>query len=260
MSARPTILSIAGHDPTGGAGITADVETINELGGHACSIITANTVQNSENLHSFEPVSTQLLHRQFLCLVEDFDIKVIKIGLIGSHETLQTLIKLLSQTRDIPVILDPILAAGGGTPVSNQAFIEALSTGLLPYVSLITPNIPEAKKLTNLTNPDDSAQVLMALGCENVLITGTHADSEQVVHRLYSKEFGKLTIQTPRLPETYHGSGCTLSSAISFYLASGHSITNAVKLAQEFTYASLANADKPGHFQSFPVRNAKLWQ
>ena len=260
MNARPTILSIAGHDPTGGAGITADIETINELGGHACSIITANTVQNSENLHSFEPVSTKLIDKQFSCLLEDFDIRAIKIGLIGSRETLDLLIELLSQAPGIPVVLDPILAAGGGTPVSNQAFIEELSTGLLPYVSLITPNIPEAKKLTNLRKPDDSAQVLMALGCENVLITGTHSDSEQVIHRLYSKEFGKLTIKTPRLVDSYHGSGCTLSSAISFYIASGHSITNAVKLAQEFTYASLVNADKPGHFQSFPVRNAKLWQ
>ena len=258
MNNRPTILTIAGHDPTGGAGIQADIETINALGGHACSLITALTVQNSANLISFEPVSPELIHRQFLTLLQDFTFQAIKIGLIGSPVLIKTLAELLALVPGIPVILDPVLAAGGGASVANQSLIDLIKSELLARTTLITPNIPEARLLSGQTTADDCASSLMQLGCKHILITGTHETSDNVVNRLYSKA-AKITLDAPRLPLEYHGSGCTLSSAIAFYLASGHSLTNSVKLAQEFTFASLENADHPGHGQAFPVRNQNLW-
>lgn len=258
MKNRPTILVIAGHDPTGGAGIQADIETINELGGHACSLITALTVQNSDNLFSFEPVSADLFRRQFQTLIKDFSIKAVKIGMIGSPELAETLADLLENLTEIPLVLDPVLAAGGGASVSSQSFIEILKTKLLSRVTLITPNIPEARQLTGKETPDQCADSLMQMGCKNVLITGTHDDREDVVHQLYSAS-GKISLDGPRLPGVYHGSGCTLASAASFYIASGHSLTNSVKLAQEFTFESLSHAEQPGHGQYFPVRNRKSW-
>lgn len=258
MKNRPTILTIAGHDPTGGAGIQADIETINELGGHTCSIITVLTVQNSDNLFSFEPVSADLIHRQFQHLTKDFDIQAIKIGMIGSPNTAIALARLLTDEPEIPVILDPVLAAGGGASVSSQPFIDILKAEILPKTTLITPNTPEARQLTGKSSVNDCAGSLMQLGCKSVLITGTHDDSDDVVNKLYTTS-GKISLNGPRLRGVFHGSGCTLSSAISFYIASGHSLTNAVKLAQEFTFESLSHAEQPGHGQSFPVRNRKLW-
>jgi len=256
MIKRPTILTIAGHDPTGGAGIHADIETINNLGGHCCSIITALTVQNSENLYGFEPVSAELMCRQFHYLVKDFEINAIKIGLIGNASLVGTIVELLNKVPDIPVILDPILSAGGGTSVSNNDFIDKLKNQLLPHIDLITPNIPEAQKLANAETPDECATKLLEQGCKNVLITGTHEDDDKnVIHRLYSHNSEKLELKCSRLPHEYHGSGCTLSSSISYFLASKHSLTNSVKLAQEYTFNALQSADKPGHGQYFPIRN-----
>ena len=258
MKNRPSILTIAGHDPTGGAGIQADIETINALGGHACSIVTALTVQNSTNLISFEPVSPELIHRQFLSLQQDFTFRAIKIGLIGSPALVDILAEMLALVPDIPVILDPVLAAGGGASVANNSLIGLIKSKLLAKITLITPNTLEARLLSGQTTADDCANSLMQSGCKHILITGTHETSDNVVNRLYS-EAGKISLEAPRLPLEYHGSGCTLSSSIAFYLASGHSLTNSVKLAQEFTFASLENADHPGHGQAFPVRNQNLW-
>ncbi len=260
MKTRSTILSIAGHDPTGGAGIQADIETINDLGGHACSIITAVTVQNSQNLHSFEPVDAELIQRQFHCLIEDFKISAVKIGLIGSAELVDVLADLLSLLPGVPVIVDPILAAGGGKSVSSETFIKQLREQLIPVTTMITPNVPEAQKLTGKASVDECAKDLMQLGCPHVLVTGTHAESEHVINRLYSDTNGKLSLKAIRLPGIYHGSGCTLSSALAYFLAADHSVTNAVKLAQDYTFNSLSNADNPGNGQAFPARNKRLWQ
>lgn len=254
MNKRPTILTIAGHDPTGGAGIQADIETINSLGGHACSIITSLTAQDSKNLYSFEPVSPDLIRRQFRLLVNDFEIRAIKIGMIGSCELLETLAELLLQLPDIPLVVDPVLAAGGGSSVADSDFVADFKEQLFPLATLASPNTPEARILSGQQSPDDCAHALLAAGCKNILITGTHEDEAGVVNRLYLEDGKTLFIESQRLPATYHGSGCTLASAISFYLASEHSLTNSIKLAQNYTINTLINADSPGQGQAFPVR------
>ena len=251
---RPTILAIAGHDPTGGAGIQADIETINSLGGHACSLITALTVQDSHNLYSSQPVEADLIWRQFSQMRQDFNFKAVKIGLISSPDLIPVLTEIISLLPEVPVIVDTILAAGGGSQVASEELIRQFKKNLLPQCYLATPNIPEAQKLSGKSSTDECAAKLMQLGCKNMLITGTHEDEKNVVNRLYLEKQGKITFESPRLPYTYHGSGCTISSAISFYLASNHSLTNAVRLAQDFTMKALETADKPGGGQHFPVR------
>ena len=254
MNKRPTILTIAGHDPTGGAGIQADIETINSLGGHACSIITCLTSQDSRNLYSFEPVSADLVRRQFKLLHNDFEIRAIKTGLIGSYQLLETLAELFIQLPDIPLVIDPVLAAGGGSSVSDSDFVASFNEKLLPLATLVTPNIPEARTLSGQQSADDCARTLLASGCKNILITGTHEDEDNVVNRLYQSDGKTLFIESQRLPGIYHGSGCTLASAISFFLASDHSLTNSIKLAQDYTINALKLADTPGQGQAFPVR------
>jgi len=254
MNKRPTILTIAGHDPTGGAGIQADIETINSLGGHACSIITSLTAQDSRNLYSFEPVSPGLIRRQLKLLFSDFEISAVKTGMIGSCEIVETLAELLILVPDIPLIVDPVLAAGGGSSVSDSDFVATFKEKLLPLATLATPNTPEARILSGQQSAADCAHALLATGCKNVLITGTHEDENGVVNRLYQEDGKTLFIESQRLPGTYHGSGCTLASAISFYLASEHSLTNSIKLAQEYTIHALTHADNPGQGQAFPVR------
>lgn len=271
---RPTILVIAGHDPTGGAGIAADIETINALGGHACSLVTALTVQDSSNLQSFEPVESGLISRQFQAIQRDFQIDAVKIGMLGSAETARQVagfVQTLSRQVDAPiVILDPVLSAGGGADLANDNLLEAIKTHLLPQVDLLTPNLPEARRLTDdLTDKsadqgsaqqsiDDCARQLLQAGCKNILITGTHDTTENVVNHLFGAS-GRLDLPAPRLDGVFHGSGCTLASAVACYLASGHSLTNAVKQAISFTLDSLRHADQPGSGQAFPLRNPASW-
>ena len=199
-----------------------------------------------------------LIRRQFHCLVNDFSLSAIKIGLIGNAEQASLISELIDQLPGIPVIADPVLAAGGGGAIANEPMIERLKSELLPRTMLITPNIPEARQLSGRVSADDCATSLLQSGCQNILITGTHEDGECVVNRLYNAA-GKYSLDGPRLDHEYHGSGCTFASAISFYIASGHSLTNSMKLAQEFTFRSLFNADRPGKGQHFPVRNSKQW-
>jgi hydroxymethylpyrimidine/phosphomethylpyrimidine kinase len=257
MQNRPNILSIAGHDPTGGAGIQADIETISALGGRAFSLISALTSQNSSNLFSLKPVETELLERQFQLLTEDIKFDAVKVGLLGSIDMVHLLKKFLQKLSGIPIIIDPVLAAGGGQSVANKALIETFNSQILPLTTLLTPNIPEARLLTKLADPDDCARQLQDLGCKHILITGTHEETDNVVNRLYYSTNEKLFLEAKRLPYQYHGSGCTLSSAIATYLARHFSLTDAVKLAQEFTFESLKQAEKPGHGQYLPLRCRK---
>ena len=125
---------------------------------------------------------------------------------------------------------------------------------LLPLATLITPNIPEAQQLSGQQDPTDCAKILLNSGCKNVLITGTHSNEDNVVNRLYQTDGKHLFIESQRLKGSFHGSGCTLASAITYYLACKHSLTNSVKLAQDFSLNSLINADNPGQGQAFPVR------
>lgn len=253
---RPIVLCLGGHDPSGGAGIQADIETIAALGCHGATVVTCLTVQDSRNVHALHPVSSALLTAQAGAVVADFPVSAIKIGLIGDASLIGAIGDLLAAHPHIPVVLDPVLAAGGGTELATAELIGAIAEQLLPLTDLITPNLAEARRLTGDQTPDDCAQTLIDLGAEGVLLTGTDVieNTDPVINRLYRPAQPPEHWRWPRLPHSYHGSGCTLAAACAANLALGLSLTDAATQAQTFTYTSLQKGWQPGHGQHLPWR------
>lgn len=255
MSAnRPVVLCFSGHDPSGGAGIQADIETIFSHCCHPASVITALTEQDSRNVKKLIPQQPDDIISQAETLLSDFKVAAIKIGLIGDAAIARAIAEILRQCPGIPVVLDPVLAAGGGTELASQALITTIVELLLPLTTVLTPNSEEARRLSGQQDLTDCAQWLQDKGADYVLITGTHEQSEQVHNRLFMPDNLSETFNWQRLPHHYHGSGCTLASAIAALLAQGLDVFTAANEAQEFTWQSLAAAYKPGHGQHNPNR------
>lgn len=211
--AAPVVMTLAGHDPTGGAGIQADIEAIASQGCHPVSVITCLTVQDTRNVQRIEPVADYLIEQQAETVLADMPVAAFKIGLLGSVAVVEAVHRILLQAPDVPVILDPILAAGGGKNLSSDSLIEAIREYLLPLTTLLTPNVPEAANLAmSGASQDEQALSLLDQGCTYVLLTGTHAETERVENALYGEGKRLRTWAWERLPETYHGSGCTLAS------------------------------------------------
>ena len=240
----PTILCLSGFDPSGGAGIQADIESIASMGGHAVPVITALTVQNTQNVSYFEPVKPQLFTEQVNNLLEDVPVKAIKIGMVGSLGIIESINAILKQNPDLPVIYDPVLAAGGGADLTTSDMLVAIKELLLPFTTILTPNSPEARQLSNKNELKDCGLELMALGCEAVLLTGTHEDNEHVNNLWFNESKYIETFSWDRLPHEYHGSGCTLASAIAALIAQGLDPFNAVNEAQDYSWNSLKHAFK----------------
>jgi len=251
---RPVILSFSGHDPSGGAGIQADIETFISHQCHSCSVITALTEQDSSNVKKLIPQQPQDIIDQAQTVLNDFQVKAIKIGLIGHHESASAIQSILLQHPHIPVILDPVLAAGGGSSLSNEPLINNIIELLLPCTSILTPNSEEARILAQQDNLADCGQTLLNKGCEYVLITGTHEQSSSVNNQLFQENAKTETFSWDRLSESYHGSGCTLASAIAALMAHGLDPFTAVSEAQDYTWNALANAYHPGKGQLNPNR------
>jgi len=249
----PIVLTLSGHDPTGGAGIQADIETAARLGCYPCSVITALTVQDTHNVRKVLPQKAEDFLEQARTVLEDLPVAAIKIGLLGSVDIAYAVHELLKIAGDIPVVLDPILAAGGGTNLAGGALIEALRQTLIPRATVLTPNSPEARKLTGMKDLDGCARDLLNLGCPNILLTGTHEDDNEVINRLY-RASGTKTYRWPRLAGSYHGSGCTLASAVAALLACGLDIEPAASKAQEFTWHALNYGFRLGGGQLLPNR------
>ncbi|HEB95879.1 MAG TPA: hydroxymethylpyrimidine/phosphomethylpyrimidine kinase [Sedimenticola thiotaurini] len=252
----PMILSIAGHDPTGGAGIQADIEAIAACGGRAVTAVSALTVQDTRDVRLLEAVAPELLEAQLQTLLQDIPVQAIKIGLIGSVQNARVIARILGQRPALPVVLDPVLAAGGGGDLASAGLPEAIVDTLLPRVGLLTPNTPEARRLGGDGELATCAHRLLERGCGAVLITGTHEREEAVINRLFRRDLPPLAASWPRLPESYHGSGCTLSAAIATLLGRGFPLEQAVERAQAFTWNSLRLGYRPGAGQYLPDRMA----
>ncbi len=251
---RPVILSFSGHDPSGGAGIQADIETFISHQCHPCSVITALTEQDSRNVKKLIPQQPENIIDQAKTVLNDFQVDAIKIGLIGQQQTALAIHSILSDYPDIPVILDPVLAAGGGTNLASEQLIETIIEKLLPYTTLLTPNSEEARKLSKLSNLPDCAEKLLTQGCKAVLITGAHEQSNSVNNQLFQANGQSENFNWERLPHNYHGSGCTLASAICALISHGLDLFTAVAEAQEYTWNALAQAYQPGLGQYNPNR------
>lgn len=251
----PLVLVIAGHDPCGGAGIQADLEALASTGCRGASVVTALTVQDTRCVSGFSPTPGAMIKAQAEAVLNDLTVAVIKIGMIGSEENVMAIAELLSAWPHIPVVLDPVLAGGGGGSLSRGHMAARIRECLLPRVTLITPNTPEARLLCPETDNDPScARALLASGCQYALVTGGHEPGENVANLLWHRD-GCVDRQVwPRLPGEFHGSGCTLASACAGFMAQGFNVTEATRLAQAYTWQTLQHATSPGKGQHLPQR------
>ncbi len=251
---RPTVLCFSGHDPSGGAGVQADIETLASHRCHAASVITALTEQDSKNVKKLLPQSPEDIISQARTLLADMPVKAFKIGLIGHPETARAIHGIVREYAKIPLVLDPILAAGGGAALANKQLIDAIVELLLPCTTVLTPNSEEARRLTGKTHLHDCGLALLAQGCRYVLITGTHEHTDTVKHLLFHDNRLWETYHWQRLAGSYHGSGCTLAAAIASLLAHGLDPVQAIQEAQEYTWNALNHAYLPGSGQLNPNR------
>jgi hydroxymethylpyrimidine/phosphomethylpyrimidine kinase len=255
--ARPSVLVFAGLDPSGGAGIAADILAIAAQGAHALPIVTALTVQDNNRVYEVVPVAGDIVARQAQALIGQIAISAVKIGIPGNRANAQVMADLIVQLRrnrpPLPVILDPVLASGNGDALSHDDAVQILAP-LLPLATLIVPNLPEARTLGGPgSEAAQQAQHLHALGCEQVLITGGHGSGDEVINRWY----GLGAVQEwrwPRLPGAFHGSGCTLASAIAARLALGDTMAQALATAQAYCHNALTASFAIADGQRIPLR------
>lgn len=261
LLAPPAVLAIAASDPSGGAGIQADILTLASMGCHPLSVITAITVQDTVGVEDMLALDSDWVADQARCILEDVPVAAFKIGVLGSVETVTAIAEIVSDYPDIPLILDPVMASGRGDELASEDMLLAIKELLIPQCTIITPNTFELRRLAvdddleeDRADNAEFAKRLLDLGCEYVLVTGTHEATPEVVNTLYS---GKGVVRTDtwqRLPASYHGSGCTLASAIAATIARGLDMSEAVREAQDFTWHALQFGYRPGMGQYLPDR------
>ncbi len=258
-SLPPIVLSFAATDPTGGAGIQADLLTLSSMGCHALTVVTAITVQDTAGVEDVLPIEADWVSDQARVLLEDMPVAAFKIGLVGSVENCAAIAEVVSDYPDVPLILDPVLTSGRGDEMATEEMIDAMREMLIPQTTIITPNSLEARRLADdggdeERSLEDCAKRILEMGCEYVLITGTHENTPQVINTLYGQQGVIRSDSWQRLPGSYHGSGCTLASAIAATLANGLDIPEAVREAQEYTWQTLNAGFRPGMGQHIPDR------
>lgn len=251
----PVVLTFAGNDPCGGAGIQADIEAQASQGCHCAPVITALTVQDTRDIHSLAPIDGILVAEQARAVLEDMPVNAIKIGLLGSVDIIENIHAVLRDYPDIPVVLDPVLASGNGTELADEEIMDAMVSLLLPHTTILTPNSLEARALAPEADTLDAcAMAILAHGCEFVLITGTHENTQHVVNHLYGNNRQLESFTWERLSGSYHGSGCTLASATAGLLAQGLEPFGALHEAQEYTWETLKQGYRIGMGQQLPNR------
>jgi hydroxymethylpyrimidine/phosphomethylpyrimidine kinase len=235
----PAVLSIAGSDSGGGAGIQADLKAFARCGVHGMTAITALTAQNTVGVEAVEQVSPEIVIAQVRAVAEDIGVDAVKIGMLGNAATVAAVVEALGYVGDVPVVLDPVMVAESGARLLDDDACDALVNHLLPLVTIATPNIPEARVLAGLgddASQEDLAKYVQGLGPAAVVITGGHSDA--LVDLFYDGE-EPVEIPGERHPgEAAHGSGCTHSSAIAAFLARGAEPLQAAAAARQV--ASLA--------------------
>jgi hydroxymethylpyrimidine/phosphomethylpyrimidine kinase len=257
----PAVLVFSATDPSGGAGLQADVLTLAAMGCHPLSVVTAITVQDTAGVDDVLPMEPDWVVDQARCILEDAPVAAFKLGVLGSVEAIAAIAEIVSDYPDIPLVLDPVLSSGRGDELASDEMVAAMRELIIPQTTLITPNTLEARRLAHdeATDEDDPALEecatrLLRAGCEYVLITGTHNNTLQVINTLYHQEGVIRSDSWERLPGSYHGSGCTLAAAIAAGIAQGLTVSDAVKEAQDFTWHTLKYAFRLGMGQFIPDR------
>ncbi|WP_010139481.1 bifunctional hydroxymethylpyrimidine kinase/phosphomethylpyrimidine kinase [Oceanicola sp. S124] len=242
----PNVLSIAGSDPSGGAGIQADLKAISANGGYAMAVLTALTAQNTQGVRAARLIEPDFIRAQLDAIFEDIEVQAVKIGMLGSAPIIRCVAEVLSG-RNLPVVLDPVMVAKSGDRLLAAEAVAALPE-LLPLASVITPNLPEAADLlgapeaTSRAGMQDQAHVLRALGARAVLLKGGHLPGGDSPDLLVT-ETGESWIEAPRIAgDAAHGTGCTLSSALATQLAQGLPLPEACARAKHYISGAIAGA------------------
>jgi hydroxymethylpyrimidine/phosphomethylpyrimidine kinase len=239
----PTVLSIAGSDSGGGAGIQADLKAFARCGVHGTTAITAITAQNTVGVDAVDPVSPGVIAAQVSAVVEDIGVDAVKVGMVGTAEAIEGVVACLALMvdPDVPIVVDPVMVAESGASLLDPDAQEALVVRLLPMATIVTPNIPEARMLSGAGEADsqeDLAREVLALGPRAVVVTGGHSDR---MMDLFYNGAEAVAIKGERHPPgASHGSGCTHSSALAAYLAHGFPPVEAARKAREVASAAVA--------------------
>ena len=251
---KPVVLVLAGHDPTGGAGIQADIEAIGANGCHAATVITCLTTQNTAAFKKYIPVSPEDFLQQTELILAETPISACKIGLLADPGILSAIEKILLHFGKTPVVFDPVISAGSGEKIMTDDIIMYLRDKILPFITVLTPNTIEARALSGMDDLPAAVQNLLRHGCRSVLVTGTHEPTDKVINTLYLEQQKPVKFVWDRLDGTYHGSGCTLSAAIASNLAQGKDIKVSVTAAQQYTWNALKHGLRLGGKQYLPDR------
>lgn len=250
---------LSGLDPSGGAGIQADIQAVTALGCHPLPVLTCLTVQDTTNVYGAEAVDAELIRQQLECVAKDAPIHAIKTGALGNAAIVEVLVAFLEQHPGIPLITDPVIKAAGGGDLADDDLITAMKQRLFPLAEMITPNGIELAMLGERDAPDEAAARLLAGGCKSVLATGGHGTGHHIVNTLFNHTSDPLTWEIERVGGEYHGTGCTLAAAIAAGRAIGLSPRAAISQAQNFVNRAILHALEVGKGQPVPDRGV-AWQ
>ena len=244
MKTKSKILIIAGSDSSGGAGIQADIKTVTALGGYAMTAVTAVTAQNTKGVKAVFPIKPKEIEKQILFTCKDIKPNGIKIGMLHSSQVIESVANALKKIKTSKIILDPVMVAKGGSKLINYKAIKLLKKKLIKVAYLTTPNIPEAEILTktkikNLKDMIRAANILLKLGAKNVLIKGGHKNSKYTEDVLLSKKKLKIFKNKKIKTKNTHGTGCTLSSAITTFFACGKTLNKSCELGIKYVNQSI---------------------
>jgi len=242
---HPTVLTIAGSDNYGGAGVQIDSKTIHALGGYAFSAITALTAQNSTGVKGVWVTPKEIFKQQLESILDDVQVDAVKIGMLANADIILAVVEAIDKYKLKNIVLDTVLVSSSGKNLLEPTAIELMIKELFPRVDLITPNLPEVKAIcrSGCPHPDkikDMAKALFRLGANAILIKGGHSTEKDATDYLIQKPLDIKAFSTPRVITTHtHGTGCLLSSAIATHLALKESLSKSVELSKNFLYKSI---------------------
>lgn len=253
LNSFPQTLTIAGTDSGGGAGVMADLKTMQERHVFGTAVIVAVTAQNTIGVQDFMALPKQLIDEQFASLADDLAIKAAKTGMLADAEHVKIVVENLHKYRFGPLIVDPVMIAKGGAALLADDAIEVVKSDLLPLATVVTPNLPEAERLTGMTIKTDedmktAAKKLRETGAKNVMIKGGHGNTDTVSDYVLLEDGDDFWLSSPRVDTVRtHGTGDTLSSAMTAEIAKGADIESAIRLAKDFVEAAIRNTIQVGH-------------
>ncbi len=253
----PVVLVIAGNDPSGGAGLAADIQAITALGAHPAPVAAALTVQDTRNVSRVVALEPALVAEQARSVLADLPVAAVKLGLLASAAVGHAVAGLLRAHGPVHVVVDPVLKASGGGVLAEEALLEVYLKELFPLATLVTPNADEARRLApQAADGPHRAQALLATGAGHVLLKGADEATPEVHNSLFGAA-GREDYSWPRLPGVYHGSGCTLASAVAALLARGEPLPAAVREAQRYTWEALKHGWPLGKGRPIPNRQPR---